>query len=271
MFDDPLNCTTHQFWWRVAVWVGSSARYLLFTFESARRRSFGRVERRRECFFRLVSCRRSLKTSCFESRLPVVSLVRSMLERLEGIIQGGFLAWRDDALAWRPWREKIGLHVRVVVPGDGGYHRSVVAGFSPGGGVEAPSAPPTPVQVPGKGIRAADEKLEAFGSSAKLEVLSAEVKSVNSTIRWFSMRASRVLSGSKAEMISAGRTMSSLVVGSLVVAEEISMVVSAEALRVSELWRNKRSGDLFWFLPESMMGKLRRRNACRSEWCRSSH
>ena len=32
--------------------------------------------------------------------------------------------------------------------------------------------------------------------------LSAEVKSVKSTIRWFSMRASRVLSGSKAEMIS---------------------------------------------------------------------
>ncbi|KAH0864417.1 hypothetical protein HID58_081628 [Brassica napus] len=78
--------------------------------------------------------------------------------------------------------------------------------------VEAPSAPPTPVQVHGKGIRAADEKPEAFGSSAKLEVgggvlvlmmkLSAEVKSVKSTIRWFSMRASRVLSGSKAEMIS---------------------------------------------------------------------
>ncbi|CAN6880398.1 unnamed protein product [Brassica oleracea] len=31
-------------------------------------------------------------------------------------------------------------------------------------GVEAPSALPTPVQVPGKGIRAADEKPEAFGS-----------------------------------------------------------------------------------------------------------
>ncbi|KAG2271400.1 hypothetical protein Bca52824_065955 [Brassica carinata] len=34
------------------------------------------------------------------------------------IIQGGFLAWRDDALAWRPWREKIGLHVRVVIHAD---------------------------------------------------------------------------------------------------------------------------------------------------------
>lgn len=56
------------------------------------------------------------------------------------IIQGGFLAWRDDALAWRPWREKIGLHVRVVVSGDGGYHRSVVAGFSPGGGGSFSSA-----------------------------------------------------------------------------------------------------------------------------------
>ncbi|CAN6861865.1 unnamed protein product, partial [Brassica oleracea] len=33
-----------------------------------------------------------------------------------------------------PWREKIGLHVQVVIPGDGGYHRSVDAGFSPGGG-----------------------------------------------------------------------------------------------------------------------------------------
>ncbi|KAH0929991.1 hypothetical protein HID58_015718 [Brassica napus] len=31
-------------------------------------------------------------------------------------------------------REKIGLHVSVVIPGDGGYHRSVDAGFSPGGG-----------------------------------------------------------------------------------------------------------------------------------------
>ncbi|CAN6917932.1 unnamed protein product, partial [Brassica oleracea var. botrytis] len=124
------------------------------------------------------------------------------------------------------------------------------------GGVEAPSAPPTPVQVPGKGVflRFAfaglvtecgcfhrsvlpmrNPKLLGQGYycsfSAKLEVvvmgqgggvlvlmmkLSAEVKSVNSTIRWFSMRASRVLSGSKAEMIS--------LVGSLVVAEEISMV-----------------------------------------------
>ncbi|KAH0864384.1 hypothetical protein HID58_081595, partial [Brassica napus] len=127
------------------------------------------------------------------------------------IIQGGFLAWRDDALAWRPWREKIGLHVRVVVPGDGGYHRSVVAGFSPGGGGSFSS-------------------VDAGSSSREGRVLvlmmklSAEVKSVNSTIWWFSMRASRVLSGSKAEMISAGRMMSSLVVGSLVVAEEISMV-----------------------------------------------
>ncbi|CAN6910572.1 unnamed protein product, partial [Brassica oleracea] len=32
------------------------------------------------------------------------------------------------------WREKIGLHVQVVIPGDGGYHRSVDPGFSPGGG-----------------------------------------------------------------------------------------------------------------------------------------
>ena len=53
---------------------------------------------------------------------------------MEPSSEGGFLVWRDDALAWRPWREKIGLHVRVVVPGDGGYHRSVDAGFSPGGG-----------------------------------------------------------------------------------------------------------------------------------------
>ncbi|CAN6836633.1 unnamed protein product, partial [Brassica oleracea] len=125
--------------------------------------------------------------------------------------------------------------VRVVVPGDGGYHRSVVAGFSPGG-VEAPSAPPTPVQVPGKGVflRFAfaglvtecgcfhrsvlpmrnpkllgqgyycsfSAKLEGGGVLVLMMKLSAEVKSVNSTIRWFSMRASRVLSGSKAEMIS---------------------------------------------------------------------
>ncbi|CAF2110154.1 unnamed protein product [Brassica oleracea] len=122
--------------------------------------------------------------------------------------------------------------------------------------VEAPSAPPTPVQVHGKGVflrftfaglvtecgcfhRSAlpmrNPKLLGQGYyclfSAKLEVvvlgqgggvlvlmmkLSAEVKSVKSTIRWFSMRASRVLSGSKAEMIS--------LVGSLVVSGEISMV-----------------------------------------------
>ncbi|KAH0886205.1 hypothetical protein HID58_062301 [Brassica napus] len=57
-------------------------------------------------------------------------------------------------------------------------------------GVEAPSAPPTPVQGKGGGVLVLMMKL------------SAEVKSVKSTIRWFSMRASRVLSGSKAEMIS---------------------------------------------------------------------
>ena len=33
-----------------------------------------------------------------------------------------------------PWREKIGLYVQVVIPGDGCYHRSVDAGFSSGGG-----------------------------------------------------------------------------------------------------------------------------------------
>ncbi|KAF3603566.1 hypothetical protein F2Q69_00032702 [Brassica cretica] len=32
------------------------------------------------------------------------------------------------------WREKIGLHVQVVIPRDEGYHRSVDPGFSPGGG-----------------------------------------------------------------------------------------------------------------------------------------
>ncbi|CAN6813127.1 unnamed protein product [Brassica oleracea var. botrytis] len=128
-------------------------------------------------------------------------------------------------------------------------------------GVGAPSAPPTTVQVPGKGVflrftfaglvtecgcfhRSAlpmrNPKLLGQGYycsfSAKLEVvvlgqgggvlvlmmkLSAEVKSVKSTIRWFSMRASRVLSGSKAEVIS---TIISLVVGSLVVSGEISMI-----------------------------------------------
>ncbi|KAF3485302.1 hypothetical protein F2Q69_00055543 [Brassica cretica] len=33
-----------------------------------------------------------------------------------------------------PWCGKIGLHVQVVIPGDGGYHRSVDASFFPGGG-----------------------------------------------------------------------------------------------------------------------------------------
>ncbi|KAF3544522.1 hypothetical protein DY000_02009069 [Brassica cretica] len=70
-------------------------------------------------------------------RLPLSALSELWIG---AIIQGGFLAWRDDALAWRPWREKIGLHVRVVIPGDGGYHRSVVAGFSPGGGGSFSSA-----------------------------------------------------------------------------------------------------------------------------------
>ena len=58
-------------------------------------------------------------------------------------------AWREDALAWRPMCEKIGLHVQVVIPGDGGYHRSVDASFFRE--VEASSASPPPVQVLGKG------------------------------------------------------------------------------------------------------------------------
>ncbi|CAG7876482.1 unnamed protein product [Brassica rapa] len=59
-------------------------------------------------------------------------------------------------------RVKIGLHVSVVIPGDGGYHRSVDAGFFPGGGGsfsfaaagsssrewEAFSAPSSPVLAP---------------------------------------------------------------------------------------------------------------------------
>ncbi|KAL0671696.1 hypothetical protein Bca4012_034400 [Brassica carinata] len=90
-------------------------------------------------------------------------------------------------------------------------------------GVEAPSAPPTPVQVPGKGVfhrftfaglvtecgcfhRSAlpmrNPKLLGQGVLVLMMKLSAEVKSVKSTIRWFSMCASRVLSGSKAEVIS---------------------------------------------------------------------
>ena len=48
-----------------------------------------------------------------------------------------------------PWREKISLHVQVVIPGDGGYHRSVDASFFRE--VEASSASPPPVQVLGKG------------------------------------------------------------------------------------------------------------------------
>ncbi|KAH0878023.1 hypothetical protein HID58_065417, partial [Brassica napus] len=214
--------------------------------------------------------RRRLRNSARRER----SMRGSALSELwiGAIIQGGFLAWRDDALAWRPWREKIGLHVRVVVPGDGGYHRSVVAGFSPGGGGSFSSADAGSSSREGSYYCSFSAKLEVGGGVLVLMMkLSAEVKSVKSTIRWFSMRASRVLSGSKAEVISAGRTMFSLVAGSLVVSGEISMVVSAEALRVSELRRNERSGDLFRFLPESMKGKLRRRNACRSEWCRSSH
>ncbi|KAF3486372.1 hypothetical protein F2Q69_00055009 [Brassica cretica] len=92
-------------------------------------------------------------------RLPLSALSELWIG---AIIQGGFLAWRDDALAWRPWREKFGLHVRVVVPGDGGYHKSVDAGFSPGGGGsfsfadagsssregEVISAPSSPVLAP---------------------------------------------------------------------------------------------------------------------------
>ncbi|KAL0682926.1 hypothetical protein Bca4012_049774 [Brassica carinata] len=90
-------------------------------------------------------------------------------------------------------------------------------------GVEVPSAPPTPVQVPRKGVfhrftfaglvtecgcfhRSAlpmrNPKLLGQGVLVLMMKLSAEVKSVKSTIRWFSMCASRVLSGSKAEVIS---------------------------------------------------------------------
>ncbi|KAH0875163.1 hypothetical protein HID58_072525, partial [Brassica napus] len=212
----------------------------------------------------------TLGLECGSALLREVSALSELW--IGAIIQGGFLVWRDDALAWRPWREKIGLHVRIVVPGDGGYHRSVAAGFSPGGGGSFSSADAGSSSREGSYYGSFSAKLEVGeGVLVLMMKLSAEVKSVKSTITWFSMRASRVLSGSKAEVISAGRTMISLVVGSLVVSGEISMVVSAEALRVSELRRNERSGDLFRFLPESMKGKLRRRNACRSEWCRSSH
>lgn len=42
-----------------------------------------------------------------------------------------------------------GLHVKDLVPGDGSFHRSVVVGFFPGGGVF--SDPPPPVSAVGKG------------------------------------------------------------------------------------------------------------------------
>ncbi|KAF3611564.1 hypothetical protein DY000_02045956 [Brassica cretica] len=155
-------------------------------------------------------------------RLPLSALSELWIG---AIIQGGFLAWRDDALAWRPWREKIGLHVRVVVPGDGGYHRSVVAGFSPGGGGSFSSADAGSSSREGSGS-GSGRRCSRFDDEA---LRRGEVGQVN------------------------------------------NQVVSAEVQRVSELRRNERSGDLFWFLPESMKGKLRRRNACRSEWCRSSH
>ncbi|KAF3545637.1 hypothetical protein DY000_02001573 [Brassica cretica] len=69
------------------------------------------------CFF-FVACHR---TSCLSSGLEPSSNSGSLL--------GGKTRSRGGS-----WREKIGLHVQVVIPGDGGYHRSVDTGFSPGGG-----------------------------------------------------------------------------------------------------------------------------------------
>ncbi|KAF3603565.1 hypothetical protein F2Q69_00032703 [Brassica cretica] len=69
------------------------------------------------CFFFVASHR----TPCLNSGLEPSSNGGSSL--------GGKTRSRGSS-----WREKIGLHVQVVIPGDGGYHRSVDPGFSPGGG-----------------------------------------------------------------------------------------------------------------------------------------
>ncbi|KAL0804772.1 hypothetical protein Bca101_097262 [Brassica carinata] len=69
------------------------------------------------CFF-FVACHR---TPCLSSGLEPSSNGGSLL--------GGKTRSRGGS-----WREKIGLHVQVVILGDGDYHRSVDAGFSPGGG-----------------------------------------------------------------------------------------------------------------------------------------
>ncbi|KAG5378705.1 hypothetical protein IGI04_026547 [Brassica rapa subsp. trilocularis] len=63
--------------------------------------------------------------------LPLLVIVGSGLEPSSngGSSLGGKTRSRGGS-----WREKIGLHVQVVIPGDEGYHRSVNAGFSPGGG-----------------------------------------------------------------------------------------------------------------------------------------
>uniref|UniRef100_M4DEG2 Uncharacterized protein n=1 Tax=Brassica campestris TaxID=3711 RepID=M4DEG2_BRACM len=69
------------------------------------------------CFFFIASHR----TPCLSSGLEPSS-------------NGGSSLGGQTRLRGGSWREKIGLHVQVVIPGDGGYHRFVNAGFSPGGG-----------------------------------------------------------------------------------------------------------------------------------------
>ncbi|KAF2611688.1 hypothetical protein F2Q70_00008829 [Brassica cretica] len=82
-----------------------------------RRNLFPTVKEVSFCFFFVASHR----TLCLSSGLESSSNGDSLL--------GGKTRSRGGS-----WREKIGLQVQVVIPGDGGYHRSVDAGFSPGGG-----------------------------------------------------------------------------------------------------------------------------------------
>ncbi|KAJ4869179.1 Protein kinase domain-containing protein [Raphanus sativus] len=68
---------------------------------------------------------------------------------VESLFYGGFVFGEKTLSCEDSWRKKNGPHDKLSIPGDGGYRRSIDAGFSSGGGCFL--ALPPPVRVPGLG------------------------------------------------------------------------------------------------------------------------
>ncbi|WZZ40619.1 hypothetical protein YC2023_036878 [Brassica napus] len=88
--------------------------------------------RERTCLRRNLSLTVKKVFFCFFSVAYHRTLCRS--SGLEPSSKGGSPLGGKTRSRGGPWRENIGLHVQVVIPENGGYHRSGDAGFSPGGG-----------------------------------------------------------------------------------------------------------------------------------------